>query len=149
MRCSKAQRYIDLKLDGELNDQHQLKLNKHLSACPGCRNWQNQAEKLQLMLSAPQPAEFPAWVHANIMDKVHRLDNKRPGFVSRFKLAPATTAIAIIFSFWIGAQVGIKSFNPETDTTTTESTNLLSSNSITFGENTLIDSYDTIGDNNE
>ena len=149
MRCSRAQRYIDLQLDGELNPRYQQSLTQHLAKCPVCRAWAAEAPKLQLMLSVPLQPEFPAWVHANIMDKVHRLDNKRPSVIQRFKLAPATAALAVIISFWAGAQVGIQSINYTAKTETSASSTLLSSNTITFGENSLIDSYETGGSTNE
>ncbi|MDY0151868.1 MAG: zf-HC2 domain-containing protein [Candidatus Cloacimonas sp.] len=149
MRCSKAQHYIDLSLDGELKARHQKHLRQHLATCKVCPAWQTQAVKLQHMLANAPQVEVPAWVHANIMDKVHRLDKQRPSFVNRFKLAPATATLAIIISFWVGAQIGSKSFTNETDTNITQSTTLLSSNNIVFGENSLIDSYEATGESNE
>lgn len=149
MRCSKAQRYIDLSLDGELKQSHRQELTQHLQKCTACTNWQAQAEKLQLMLSTAPKAEFPAWVHANLMDKVHRLDNARPGFVHRFKLATATATLAVVLSFWAGAQVGIKNFTPVNEENAGQESILVSTNSIDFGENSLIESYENLGETNE
>lgn len=149
MRCSKAQRYIEQNLDGELKPRHQIQLRQHLATCKTCPLWQTQAIKLQNMLADAPQVEVPAWVHANIMDKVHRLENRRPSFINRFKLAPATAAMAIIISFWAGAQIGIKSFTNETIPSISQNATLLSSNSLVFGENSLIDSYDTYGESNE
>jgi predicted anti-sigma-YlaC factor YlaD len=146
MRCSKAKRYIDLKLDGELNPRHLPILTTHLSACSACRAWQADAAKLQLILANAPAPEPPAWVHAQIMDKVHRLDKVRPGFARRFQLATATAVVAVFFSFWAGAQVGVKSFNTQTEISGIAN---ISVSTLSFGENTLLDSYDSSGDTNE
>lgn len=142
MRCSKAQRYIDLQLDGELQPKLQQHLQQHLAGCDACRGWQADARKMQLMLAQNPAPELPTWVHARIMDQVHRLDNKRPTFVRRFKLATATAAIAIMLSTWAGMEVGIKSFN---DSTSSETSTAYSG----FGENTMLDNYVAMGDSNE
>ena len=142
MRCSKAQRYIDLQLDGELQPKLQQHLQQLLAGCDACRGWQAEARKMQLMLAQNPAPELPIWVHARIMDQVHRLDNKRPTFVRRFKLATATAAIAIMLSTWAGMEVGIKSFN---DSTSSETSTAYSG----FGENTMLDNYVAMGDSNE
>ncbi|GAB1468399.1 hypothetical protein MASR2M64_11230 [Candidatus Cloacimonadota bacterium] len=146
MRCNTAKRYIDLKLDGELNPRHLAKLTQHLASCAACQTWQADAEILHLMLAVAPTPEPPAWVHAQIMDKVHRLDTKRPSFSKRFQLATATAVVAVFFSFWAGAQVGVKSFK------TLDEQNIaptLEVSTIYFGENTIVDSYDSIGETDE
>jgi len=146
MRCSKAQRYIDLQLDGELKPHLQQHLQQHLAGCNACRDWQAEASRMQLMLAQNPAPELPSWVHPRIMDQIHRLDNARPSFVRRFKLATATAAIAIMLSTWAGMEVGIKSFN---STYTSETSTTTSSTYSGFGENTMLDSYVVMGDSNE
>ena len=149
MRCSKAQHYIDLSLDGELKARHQKHLRQHLATCKVCPAWQTQAVKLQHMLANAPQVEVPAWVHANIMDKVHRLDNQRPSLIRRLKLAPVAATLAISLSFWGGAKVGVASYNNSTKTVSGTSTSLLSSNTTYFGENSLVDSYYAAEETNE
>ncbi len=146
MRCSTAKRYIDLKLDGELKARHADELSRHLTSCPSCRAWQAEAGKLQtLMQAAPAPLP-PAWVHAQIMDKVLFKTKQRPGFVQRFRLATASAVVAVFFSFWAGTMVGVSTFN--TGSQTSESTTV-SVSSLSFGENTIVDGWDTAEANNE
>jgi len=149
MRCSKAKCYLDLALDNELKAKQRTALNDHLNKCSGCRKWQLESVRLHNMLSAPPQSEFPAWVHAQIMDKVHRLDNARPSFARRYKLAPATATLAVIISFWAGAQVGIRNYNNTQSTTTETATSVATAVTSDFGENSLLDSYYYSGGNNE
>ncbi len=149
MRCSKAKRFIELNLDGHLAESNNKALSAHLSSCQACSNWQADAEKLHKLLSgAPQP-EFPTWIHAQIMDKVHRLENRRPGFIRRFKLAPATALLATILSFWLGTNVGISSFGTTQSTEISEVSNLTTASLSDFGENSLLGIWNEDGDTNE
>jgi len=148
MRCSKAKRYMELKLDGELKVSRQAVLSDHLNGCAKCRNWLAEAEKLQAVLSDAPKAEFPAWVHAQIMDKVHRLADQRPGFIRRYKLAPAGALLAVLLSFWAGTNVGLAGFSISNKSSSSTST-LVSTNTSTFGENSLLDIWDSNGDTNE
>jgi len=149
MRCSKAERYIDLSLDGELESSRQAVLNDHLKTCAACRTRFANAEKLHTQLSAANLVEFPSWVHAQIMDKVHRLDDKRPGFVRRFKLAPAGALLAIMLSFWAGANVGITGYNKTFVEPTTSNSSLTTASNVEFGENSLLNIWSENGDINE
>ena len=148
MRCSKVQRYLEKQLDGELDDRSGLKLLSHLNKCPACKAFLRNANKLQRMLSALPQEEFPAWIHGQIMDKVHRLDNCRPGFFRRYKLAPVTAMLTIVISLWAGVKVGIVSYNniiPEKQ----ESTTLTSIAYGSFGENSILDTITENGEEGE
>ncbi len=146
MRCSTAKRYIDLNLDGELKPRHLPVLTKHLSACKACQSWQADAAKLQLMLANAPAPEPPAWVHAQIMDKVQRMGKSRPAFARRFQLTTATAVVAVFFSFIAGTQIGVKSFNTQTEAIETAN---VSVSTLYFGENTLLDSDYSTGDSDE
>lgn len=145
MRCSTAKRYINMQLDSELKPKHRHPLDKHLAKCSSCRAWQSEEQKLHTMLSARPAPELPSWVHARIMDSVHRLDNKRPSFAHKLRLATAGAAIAVVISTWAGMQIGIKSFD-ETNTTTDSSVAAVSAD---FGENTILENYLVVGGNYE
>ena len=105
MRCSKAKRYLEKELDGELDTRFQAKLQSHLDKCPACKVFLADAQKLHLMLSNLPKPEFPSWIHGQIMDKVHRLEAKNPGFFRRYKLAPVTAMLTIVLSLWAGVKV--------------------------------------------
>lgn len=148
MRCSKVQRYLEKQLDGELDERSGLKLLYHLDKCPACKAFLEKAKKLQLLLSALPQEEFPAWIHGQIMDKVHRLEAKNPGFFRRYKLAPVTAMLTIVLSLWAGVKVGIVSYNniiPEK----TESITLTSVAYGSFGENTILDNIAENGEQGE
>ncbi len=148
MRCSKAQSYLEKQLDGELDEHSKLKLSSHLDKCAVCRAFQRNANKLKEMLSALPQEEFPAWVHGQIMDKVHRLDNCRPGFFRRYKLTPVTAMLTIALSLWAGIKVGSGSYNiasPVKEETTTY-TSIASGE---FGENTILDNITQNGEQGE
>ncbi|PKN73477.1 MAG: hypothetical protein CVU50_01825 [Candidatus Cloacimonetes bacterium HGW-Cloacimonetes-3] len=146
MRCSTAQRYIDLKLDGELKPRHLPVLTKHLSACKACQTRQADAARLQQILANAPAPEPPAWVHAQIMDKVQRMGKARPTFARRFQLSTATAVVAIFFSFIAGTQIGVRSFKTEAEVAPTTT---VSESTIAFGENTLLDTYESTGGSNE
>jgi anti-sigma factor RsiW len=139
MRCSIAKHLIDLKLDGELNASRSRALNQHLDKCPACKAWLSEAAKLNIMLSASPDVAVPAWVHAQIMDKVKKLETAKPSFSRRFKLATATATLAVFVSLLAGAHVGIQTFKIETEATETSN---LSISSVNFGESSLMYDYE-------
>ncbi len=148
MRCSKAQRYLEKKLDGELDDRSGIKLLSHLDQCPACKAYLRNATKLKRMLSALPQEEFPAWVHGQIMDKVHRLDSQNPGFFRRYKLAPVTAMLTIALSLLIGIKVGTVSYKnivPENQDYTISTSVAYGG----FGENTILDYVSENGEQDE
>ena len=148
MRCSKVQRYLEKQLDGELDERSGLKLLYHLDKCPACKAFLEKAKKLQLLLSALPQEEFPAWIHGQIMDKVHRLDNCRPGFFRRYKLAPVTAMLTIALSLLIGIKVGTVSYKnivPENQDYTISTSVAYGG----FGENTILDYVSENGEQDE
>ncbi len=149
MRCSKAQTEIELSLGGELNPSRQTVLFAHLKVCPACRNSYAAAEKLHFLLADAPKEVFPAWVHAQIMDKVHRLDSRSPSFIRRFKLAPATALLAIGLSFWAGANLGISSYINSFTQPSPSSSTTLGASETEFGEHSLLSIWSEPGDVNE
>ncbi len=114
MRCSKARRQIELKLDHELRQGHALEL--HLQNCPACRAYQAEAAQLQMILrnQSPQP-EFPGWLHHQIMDQAARHDRKRVHLKNSWKLQAIPALAAIALSLFIGLSIGktaYRSANP-------------------------------------
>jgi len=148
MRCSKAKRYLEKYLDGELDPHLQAKLNAHLDVCAQCKSWLVDAKKMQLMLTALPMADFPSWVHNQIMDKVDRLDSQNPGFFRRYKLAPVTAMLTIALSLLIGIKVGTVSYKnivPEKQDYTISTSVAYGG----FGENTILDYVSENGEQDE
>ncbi|MEN6444651.1 MAG: zf-HC2 domain-containing protein [Candidatus Cloacimonas sp.] len=138
MKCSKAKRYLLKQIDGELDIRFQAKLLSHLDKCPACKAFLADAQKMQRKLSALPEAEFPAWVHNQIMAKVHQLETKNPGFARRVKLIPVTAMLAITLSLWAGIKIGVGSYKniiPKNQDYSISTSIAYGS----FGENTILD----------
>jgi len=104
MRCSKARRQIELKLDNELGQSHALEL--HLKDCAACRAYQADAARLQMLLrNQPQP-EFPSWLHHRIMEQAARHDSKRIRLKHSFNLQTIPALAAIALSLFLGVAIG-------------------------------------------
>ncbi len=58
MRCSKAQEYLSLELDGMLPPGATAKLSEHLDACGDCREYREDLQLSQRFLAATEP-ELP------------------------------------------------------------------------------------------
>ncbi|MDD3143053.1 MAG: hypothetical protein PHG32_02535 [Candidatus Cloacimonetes bacterium] len=113
MRCSKAKRQIELKLDNELRQGHALEL--HLQNCASCRAYQAESARLQLLLNnQPQP-EFPGWLHHRIMDQAAQHDSQRIHLKHSFRLQTIPALAAIALSLFLGVAIGknvYRSVNP-------------------------------------
>lgn len=48
MRCAQFRTALSTRLDGEPTGLPGPRLDKHLARCPGCRTWQEEAEKLRV-----------------------------------------------------------------------------------------------------
>lgn len=104
MRCSKARRQIELKLDNELKQSHALEL--HLQHCGACRAYQAEAARLQMLLRNQPQSEFPGWLHHQIMDQAARHDSKRLHLKHSFRLQTIPALAAVALSLFIGVAIG-------------------------------------------
>lgn len=139
MRCSKAERYISQKLDGEIKARHLAELNQHLNVCSSCRATLKAYSDLQSNLQAAPAAEYPAWLHHRIMANLPI--SSKPSRVQRWGLSYAAPSLAIMLSLYVGTLVGIKGYEVSSQSqSTAESTEQISY--ISFGENSLIGDYD-------
>lgn len=136
MRCRTAERYISLKLDGELHAKTEQKLAHHLQRCNSCRAMLEATKAMQEQLLNLDAAQYPSWMHQRIM---HNLPQKTSGI--RF-LRPvysyAASAFAVALSFYIGTLAGIHGFQKSSylaDSPQNESIQL------SFGENSLMEMY--------
>ena len=55
MRCSKAQEFISLDLDGQLPPEQAVGLTRHLDDCGGCREYRTDLVRGHLLLAASEP----------------------------------------------------------------------------------------------
>ncbi|WP_051836195.1 zf-HC2 domain-containing protein [Streptomyces sp. NRRL WC-3742] len=52
MRCAQFRTALSARLDGEPTGLPEPRLDKHLARCPGCRTWQEEAERLRVRTAA-------------------------------------------------------------------------------------------------
>ena len=60
MRCRKAMEYVSRAVDGELAERESARLERHLAACPACRELEADLRKIvagAAKLGAPEPSE--------------------------------------------------------------------------------------------
>ena len=55
MNCEDARLFLDRYLDGELEDEKRLELEKHLNECPGCQKLLEQQQKFRAFFNANAP----------------------------------------------------------------------------------------------
>jgi predicted anti-sigma-YlaC factor YlaD len=144
MRCKAAKRQIELKLDRELEPGRIRKLDQHLSSCPACRAYQDEGLKLQKLLQAQPRAEFPAWLHHQIMEKTARHDRQRKQYKIRWRLQTIPALLVLILMFTVGGLLGKAAFSsfvpfPETPSATP------SQELASFGEVSLLDDPNLAG----
>lgn len=104
MRCSKARRQIELKLDHELGQSHALEL--HLQDCGACRAYQADAARMQIILRNQPQREFPGWLHHQIMDQAAQHDRARLRMKQSFRMQTVPALAAIVLSLFIGVAIG-------------------------------------------
>lgn len=148
MRCRKARRYIELKLDNELRENRVPSLEKHLSGCAECRGFQAQSGKLDTMLRSRQLPEFPSWLHHQILSQANQHDGKRLSFNRRWKLSAIPALLAVVLSLTFGTLIGKAIYgspgNVRNRTVPLTATDVPASQIASFGESTLIeDIYDS------
>lgn len=136
MKCSKAQRYLDLMASGSLEPGLKRELQLHLDACDGCRGlYQVGKNLIELAKRSPQ-AGFPSWLHQRIMSQVKEHEQRRIGYARRWKLQTIPATLAVLLSLYVGTLVGIKAHDTSSQSVaqSTQSVELAS-----FGESTLVD----------
>ena len=140
MRCKTAERYISLKLDGELCPRRLNSLHRHLQKCSSCTRVQSCNLALQTKLKEQPQVDFPQWLHHRILSNLPRQEKRsRAG---KRALSYATASLAIIFSLLAGTLVGIKGYESGEDTGKINSQNETEYSYISFGEQSLMEAYD-------
>ncbi|MDD3533522.1 MAG: zf-HC2 domain-containing protein [Candidatus Cloacimonetes bacterium] len=136
MRCKTAERYISLKLDGELCPRRQKALHRHLQTCSSCARIQSFNLAMQTRLQELPQAEFPQWLHHRILSNLPR--QKKQSWAGKHALSYATASLAIIFSLLAGTLVGIKGYESSESYTQSET----EYSYLSFGEQSLMEVYD-------
>jgi anti-sigma factor RsiW len=72
MKCTKAHALIGELLDGSIGDEDQKDLEKHLAACPDCREILADFRNIKIQAAALPKLEPSAGVWTNILDGVRR-----------------------------------------------------------------------------
>ena len=109
MRCRTAERFISLKLDGELKPSHEAKLQVHLGRCISCHKLHEDYRGIvNTLRSLPDP-EMPPQLHHMTMNALPRRNRKVE--VRRFRLSMAAAALGIVFSLGAGTFIGISQYD--------------------------------------
>ena len=133
MRCKIAERYISLKLDGELSAKHDRALMQHLDRCSLCQKIMKDHQGiLKAMQQMPDPG-FPPYLHHRIMSS---LPKSAPKAAYRaFRLSLAATALSVLISIALGTMVGIKGYESYGLYAETTGESML----LSFGENSIVE----------
>lgn len=137
MRCKTAERYISLKLDGELSAKLVSKLDEHLMKCSSCKEIHRQTALLTENLTAIQDVEYPAWLHHRIMNNLPKKAERQSTW--RVSLAYAAFSLMIFFSMFAGAGLGKKAYTDNSDYAQIEQEDYLQ---LSFGDNSIWEVYD-------
>lgn len=137
MRCKTAERYISLKLDGELSAKHVSKLEEHLAKCSSCYEIHRQTALLQENLTAIRDVEYPQWLHHRIMNNLPKRARRQPAW--RLSLSYAAFSLMIFFSVFAGIGLGQKAYQDNSDYAQLEEEEHLL---LSFGDNSIWEVYD-------
>jgi anti-sigma factor RsiW len=94
LRCDRARQLTSLRLDDQLSALEGRLLERHLSSCAACRNFEAQVSSTTALIRATPPAS-PS----------RRLD-PRPRALPRFSLERRGTALVAAAALALGALVG-------------------------------------------
>jgi len=140
MRCKTAERYISLKLDGELCPRRLNSLHRHLQKCSSCTHIQSCNLALQTKLKEQPQAEFPQWLHHRILESLPRQEKRNRA--GKRALSYATASLAVIFSLLAGTLVGIKGYEGGKETSNVNTQSEIEYSYLSFGEQSLMEAYD-------
>jgi len=107
MRCQKARKYVSLAMDRRLGPEASHELAEHLSACPACRErQQEQAWLLELVNASPGLQPSPRF-YAALREKIdHDLARPKLFAFSPAPLRPALLRAAMFLILAISAMFG-------------------------------------------
>lgn len=137
MRCKTAERYISLKLDGELSTKLVSKLDEHLKKCSSCNEIYRQTALLHENLTAIQDVEYPAWLHHRIMNNLPIKTRRQSSW--RLSLSYAAFSLLLFFSIFAGVGLGQKAYADSSDYAQIEEEEYLQ---LSFGDNSIWEVYD-------
>nr|MDK2850514.1 hypothetical protein [Candidatus Cloacimonadota bacterium] len=137
MRCSKAERYISLKLDNHLSARNARALKEHLRMCPSCTDIYKQYTELEARLAEIPSPEYPPYLHHRIMSNLPA--KKKRSALQRYGLGYATASLVILLSLWAGTIVGKMVIEPQDDYLSQTQSEY---EAIYFGEHTILEYYD-------
>ena len=88
------------RISSALDDDRELSasLQRHVDACPRCRQFLDNSRSLGKSLAAPTPVETPPWLHTKIMAKVNGTfpDEMAKESRSWFPALAGAAAIAVV-----------------------------------------------------
>lgn len=107
MRCRKARKQVSLALDERLAPSAQEGLQRHLSACPGCRQWRQDQDWLREAVRVPGDMGPEAGFHSRLMARLSASSNRPRLFAfPAAGLRPAWIRAAAFLAFIFSALFG-------------------------------------------
>jgi len=109
MRCQNAKKNISLALDARLRPAELGRLQEHLRACPSCRRWQQEQDRLLEMIRTPRDAQPSPDFYSDLRE---RIAASRPRIFAFSPLAfrpavlRAAMALVLVFSALLGFFLG-------------------------------------------
>lgn len=102
MDCETCRRLISLELDGELSPEGKASLTKHVEACPECRGFRSDLERLRGLFAAEKKVRLPEAAAERIRQSARPILAERRR--SRFRLVFLKTAAAalLVLSVTVG-----------------------------------------------
>jgi len=109
MRCQNAKKNISLALDARLRPAELGRLQEHLRACPSCRSWQQEQDRLLEMIRTPRDVQPSPDFYPDLRQ---RIAVSRPRIFAFSPLAfrpaalRAALALVIVLSVLLGFFLG-------------------------------------------
>lgn len=110
MSCEHTREFLDAYLDGELDAQKSLEIERHLNGCPACQTLHEQRRRVRTVVqSRAQYFAAPELSARRIRASLDRTEGRRL-FPTRWRSLAATAAIAAVLgsgvTFWFGPTPG-------------------------------------------
>ena len=130
MRCKKAERWINRRVDDRLDPAGTAALEKHLSACSGCRRTAQEVHSLVGLLRQDKGAEPEPGFLARLQPRLREERALVPLLVwERWCLRAVPVFLSLVLVL-----VGLVALGPSETTTLTQSETLLLENRIPLTE---------------
>lgn len=107
MKCSRIKQRLSAYLDKEMSEQERLTISEHLKECEECRAEFAVLSSISDALKAIEGFEVPPYFTTRLRQAVREMEWRSPLLQRMRGVAISTaTALAVVFSLFIGNQAG-------------------------------------------